>query len=241
MMNAKNKQPKRGAVEAATLVVQAQPFSIAAEQFRTIRTNLRFTMVDKKVKSIVVTSANASSGKSFVAANLAATFAAENKKVLLVDADLRKPTVHRIFGIRNFNGLTTLLTEESIQLEHMVHYSLVSNLFVLPSGALPPNPAELLSSHRMDVLKAQMEEEYDLVIFDMPPILPVADAQIMAGKTDGTIFVIPQGGVSKEEGKKAKQLLEMVQANILGAVMNRVEPEKDSYYYYGEKTDPYMN
>lgn len=218
--------------ERPGLVVFSKPNSVVSEQFRTIRTNIQFSMVDKNLKSLVITSAGPGSGKSIIAANLAATFASEDKRILLVDADLRKPTVHKTFRIRNNDGLTTLLTNRDATIEDMVYRTHVEGLYTLTSGVIPPNPAELLASERMDKLMQELEEIFDLVIYDMPPVIAVTDAQIMASKVEGTIFVLPKGQASKEEVYKSKELLEMVNANILGAIFNRVDKDSDSYYYY---------
>lgn len=192
-------------------------------------------MVDKALKTIVVTSAGPSSGKSTISANLAATFASEEKRVLLVDADLRKPTVHKTFKVRNNEGLTTLLTDRHSSLDEVIYRTHTEGLYILTSGAIPPNPAELLGSKRMNELMKDMEDYFDLIIFDMPPILAVTDAQVMASKADGVIFIIPKGTTKQEEVLKSKDLLEKVQANVLGAVLNRVDKSDDNkYYYYGE-------
>lgn len=222
--------------ESPGLIVVNKPTSVVSEQFRTIRTNINFSMIDETLKSIVVTSAGPASGKSTISANLAATFASEDKKILLVDSDLRKPTVHKTFNIRNNEGLTKLLTDRSIDLEKVVYRTKHEGLYLLTSGAIPPNPAELLSSNRMAEVISEMIDSYDMVIFDMPPILAVTDAQVMASKVDGVLFVIPKGEVSKEHVIKSKELLDNVQANVLGAVMNKVEKSEDNsyYYYYGE-------
>lgn len=218
-----------------SLITVTRPSSIVAEQFRTIRTNIQFSMVDKNLKTIVITSAGPGAGKSTVSANLAATFAAQGKKVLLVDTDMRKPTVHKTFQLPNFDGLTALLTNRDLKADDIAHHSLTENLFIITSGVIPPNPSELLASNRMDQLIEEFKEMADLVIFDMPPIIAVTDAQIMANKTDGTIFVINKAGASKEMVLKSKELLELVDANILGAVFNRVETKESNYYsYYGE-------
>lgn len=227
-----NRKPNRLNNDRLGLVVVKKPTSVVSEQFRTIRTNIQFSMVDKALKTMVITSAGPSSGKSTIAANLAATFASEEKKVLLVDADLRKPTVHKTFKVRNNDGLTTLLTDRLINLEDVIFRTHTDGLYILTSGAIPPNPAELLGSKRMSGIIDAMEDLFDLVIFDMPPVLAVTDAQIMASKVDGTIFVIPSGAVKQEEVQKAKELLVKVRANVLGAVLNRVDKTNDSYYYY---------
>lgn len=214
------------------LVVVNKPTAVVSEQFRTIRTNIQFSMVDSELKTLAVTSAGPSSGKSVIAANLAATFANDDMKVLLVDADLRKPTVHKTFKVRNNDGLTTLLTDRESHFSDTIFRTHTEGLYILTSGAIPPNPAELLASNRMEEIKSEMEDYFDLIIFDLPPVLAVTDAQVMASKVDGTIFVAPKGLVNKEQMIQSKDLLNKVNANVLGAILNRVEKSDDNYYYY---------
>lgn len=230
-----NFNKKEQETERAGIVVADNPTSIVSEQFRTIRTNIQFSMIDKAVKTISVTSAAPSSGKTTVASNLAGAFAAEDIKVLLVDTDMRKPTVHKVFQVQNHPGLTNLLTNRSLKLDDVVRASYVNNLEYLTCGVVPPNPSELINSKRMSELIQEMEAEYDLIIFDNPPLLAVTDAQIMATKVDGTIVVIPQGEVTKDELHQSAELLEKVNANVLGSVMNKADVDSDTYYYYGEE------
>lgn len=232
----KNKKNRTITNERPSLITVTRPTSVVAEQFRTIRTNINFSMIDSDLKTLAITSAGPGAGKSTISANLAVTFASEGKRVLLVDTDMRKPTVHKTFRLPNHDGLTTLLTDRTVRTSDIIHTLKDERLYVLTSGAIPPNPAELLASKRMEHLKAELEEVFDLVIFDLPPVIAVTDAQIMASKTDGTIFVINKGGADKEMVLKSKELLDKVQANVLGAVFNRVETKNDHYYaYYGEK------
>ncbi|RLK63781.1 polysaccharide biosynthesis tyrosine autokinase [Atopobacter sp. AH10] len=216
------------------IVVANNPTSIVAEQFRTIRTNIQFSMVDRQLKTLNVTSAGPSSGKSVLAANLAAAFANDGKKVLLVDADMRRPTVHKVLQKANGKGLSHLLTDRQLSLNEVIQLSDIPNLYYLTCGVIPPNPSELLSTTRMVDTMDQLKQVFDLIIFDNPPVLSVTDAQIMSTQTDGTIFVIPYGQARKDEVKKAAKLLEQVNANVLGAVMNFVDKQDDHYYYYGE-------
>ncbi|GEN50386.1 CpsD/CapB family tyrosine-protein kinase [Alkalibacterium pelagium] len=216
------------------LVVNQNKFTHVSEQFRTIRTNIQHSVNTGKIKSIVITSARDGEGKSFAAANLAVTLAAENKRILLVDADFRKPSIHKIFKVENDRGLTTLLTNPSLQAESLIQIDLENNLFILPSGYIPSNPSELLNSDRMDDLVKELEESYDLIIYDMPPVLSVTDAQIVSGKVDGTIFIISKGYVTEEDVIKAGDLLNIVDANIIGAIINKIERSKRKYVYVPE-------
>ena len=222
-------------VRRTGMIIADNPFSIVSEQIRTIRTNIQFSMIDKDLQTISITSATASSGKSTIASNLAGAFAAEDTKVLLVDADMRKPTIHKIFRVQNTQGLTNVITDRHLSLSDVTQRSYVDNLDFMTCGVIPPNPSELIGSKRMEELIEQMKEDYDLVIFDNPPLLAVTDAQIMATKVDGTIVVVPKGEVSKDELNKAAGLLENVKANVLGTVLNKVEVDADTYYYYGEE------
>lgn len=232
MFGKKNKQEKKNNGERPSLITLTRPSSVVAEQFRTIRTNIQFSMVDKNLKTLMITSAGPGAGKSTISANLAVTFAMQGKKVILIDADMRKPTVHKTFHLSNRDGLTTLLTERDIEIKDIAHRSDTEGLFLVTSGAIPPNPSELLASKRMSQLIAEFEKQFDLIIFDMPPIVAVTDAQIMASKVDGTIFVINKNGADKDMVIKSKELLEMVNANVIGAIFNRVEIKSDNYYYY---------
>lgn len=214
------------------LVSIINPKSIVAEQFRMVRTNLEFSIVDKDLKSFLVTSLAPSAGKSTISTNLAATFATQGKRVLLVDTDMRKPTIHKILKMRNNEGLSTLITSKEATIFDYIEKTEFENMYVLTSGATPPNPAELISSKRMEQLIEEMEQAFDLVIFDTPPVLAVADSQIMAGKVDGTLFVLRKGVDTKEQIQSANERMESVNANVLGAIYNRIEPSDDAYYYY---------
>lgn len=217
-----------------SLISKLRPKSVIAEQYRTIRTNIQFSMVDRDVKSIVMTSSGPWEGKSTTSANLASVFTDQGKRVLLVDADLRRPTVQRTFGLSNVEGLTTLLSEPDKKIDEVIQQVTGTELHALTSGPIPPNPSELLNSNRMNGLMKRFEERYDIIIYDMPPVTSVTDAQIMAAKADGVVFVIRHGVAQKDSVLNAKELLEMVNANILGVVFNGVEKKSDySYYGYG--------
>ncbi|WP_049628774.1 CpsD/CapB family tyrosine-protein kinase [Bacillus sp. JFL15] len=212
----------------------SEPKSINSEQYRTIRTNIEFSSVDTEVKSLLITSAGPEEGKSTTAANLAVVFAQQGKKVLLIDADLRKPTVHFTFKLDNGTGLTSLLLQQ-IPFQKAVLRAEEANLDILTSGPIPPNPAELLSTGAMRDLLSEAALVYDKVILDTPPVLAVADTKILGSYTDGAIMVISSGKTDKEKAAKAKEALDYCPCKLLGAVMNGKKQTKHSgYAYYGQ-------
>lgn len=183
----------------------------------------------------MITSAGPGEGKSTTAANLAITFAQQGKKVLLIDADLRKPTVHYTFRLNNYVGLTNVLTN-SAELLAACQETQVEHLSVLTSGPIPPNPAELLGSKAMEHCLQEVYRHFDLVIFDTPPVLAVTDAQILSNKCDGTVLVVASGKTEMEAAVKAKELLLAANAKVLGVVLNqKKQKEGEYYYYYGTK------
>lgn len=228
------KQKFNTITQAVSLITLADKSSPVSEQYRTIRTNIQFAMVDSDLKSLVVTSSGPSEGKSTTSANLAVVFANSGIRTLLVDADLRKPTVAKTFALKNTFGFSNLLSDRELNVNEATQSTMVGNLSVLTSGPKPPNPSELLGSKRMEELLDEMENEFDLVIFDMPPVVAVTDAQIMSSKVDGTVLVVREQTSNKSALLKAKNLLEMVNANVLGVVYNGSTRSKDQgYYYYG--------
>lgn len=230
-MSLKNRRNRN---QPAGVIVADNPTSIVSEEFRSIRTNIQFSMVDKKIQTLLVTSTTAESGKTTVAVNLAAAFAAEGTRVLVVETDMRKPRIHKIFKSEKSQGIANLITNRDLLLEDVVQQSSIKNLSFLTCGPIPPNPSELLNSNRMTELIEEMKQQYDLVVFDSPPVLAVTDAQILSTKVDGTLFVIPEGEVKKEEVHDAAERLKKVDANVLGTIMNKVELDAEAYYYYPE-------
>ncbi|WP_051567119.1 CpsD/CapB family tyrosine-protein kinase [Priestia flexa] len=218
-----------------SLISHQKPKSPITEQYRTIRTNIQFSNVDSDIRSIMVTSSFPSEGKSTTTANLAVVFAQQGKKVLFVDADLRKPTVQYTFQLENHVGLTNVLTRQTT-LHSAVQKSHIESLSILTSGPIPPNPAELLGSQTMEDLMNEMYENYDIVIFDTPPVLPVADANILANLCHGIVLVVKSGGVDRDSALKATEILKGAKGKLLGAVVNqKKQSEGNYYYYYGTK------
>lgn len=213
------------------LIAKTNPKSPITEQYRLIRTNIQFSSVDKEIKTIVVTSSEPNDGKSTTAANLAIVLAQEEKKVLLVDADLRKPSVHYAFNLSNIHGLTSVLTKK-MDLRKTILNSNFLNLDILSSGPIPPNPSELLNSKAIETAIDELKGMYDYIIFDTPPVLVVPDAQIVANKCDGVIMVVASGKTNKQSAVKAKDLLMKANTSLLGVVLNGVEPDNGNYYYY---------
>ena len=223
-------------VKGSTLFALSDPHSPPAEAFRTLRTNIQYSSVDRPVRKLLVTGANPQCGKSIVASNLAVTLALSSS-VLLVDADLRRPTQQEIFKIGNELGLSSLIFKKDLILETVAHKSDHENLTILTSGPIPPYPAEMLSSMRMRELVASFLEHFEYVIFDSPPVIAVTDAALLANLTDGTLFVLDYGRVRINEATEALDNLNKVQANIIGTVINAMPHSKSYYngyrYYYG--------
>ncbi len=223
---------KKGVLQKArTLITNTNPKSAISEQYRTIRTNLQFASVDQELRSMLVTSAGPSEGKSMTASNIATVFAQQGKKVLLIDADLRKPTVHYTFRVDNTKGLSNYLIGKG-RLTDAVSKSEVDNLDVMPSGPIPPNPSEILGSKSMEKLMNEANQLYDMVIFDTPPVLAVTDSQILSNAVDGVLLVVRSKQTETEAAQKAKELLEKAQAKLLGVVLNDKSIKQSNYYYY---------
>ncbi|MFX3623770.1 MAG: CpsD/CapB family tyrosine-protein kinase [Ectobacillus sp.] len=215
------------------LITKTEPKSPISEQYRNVRTNIQFAAVDQEMRSIVVTSSNPAEGKTTTTANLAVVFAQQGKRVLLIDADMRKPALHTMFRTENMIGLTSVLSKQQ-KLGNCIKETDVPNLDFLPSGAIPPNPAELLGSNMMDQLLEEAYRHYDLVIIDTPPVLAVTDAQVLANKCDGIVFVVRSGKTEKEAALKVKGLLQNAKGKLLGVLLNaKKQKDGENYYYYG--------
>lgn len=208
------------------------PKSPVSEAFRTLRTNIQFSSIDKPIRSIVITSSGPGEGKSTVAINTAVAMAQSEKRVLLIDCDLRKPTLHRSFNMSSLKGLTNILVENADYTDVLYKATGIEELDVVGSGPVPPNPAELIGSNKMKAFIEQMKEEYDMVILDAPPIGLVTDSAILSTIVDGTILVCSVGEADINAAKRSKDLLDKVKANILGVVLNKVPVNGGGYYKY---------
>lgn len=215
------------------LIVHTDPKSPISEAYRTLRTNIQFSSLDNPIKTIVVTSAGPGEGKTTSIMNLAITMAQSGSKVLLVDGDLRKPVLHKIFAVSNQLGLTNVLVGEPDYKEG-VSPTNIEGLEILPAGVIPPNPSELLASNKMKRLLNGASADYDFILIDTPPAAIVTDASVLSAVVDGTILVCASGQVPIDGAKRAKELLKNVKANIIGVILNKIPTNQKGYsqYYY---------
>lgn len=223
-------------MRAYKLIISKNPKSQTAEAYRALRTNIKFASVDKVVKQILVTSPGPKEGKSSTVANLAVSMAQAGISVLIIDADLRNPSQHKIFDLINLTGLTTTLAEDASTCTYIVKTP-YEGLDILTSGPMPPNPAELLESRRMKQILNEAAQAYDLVLIDSPPVIAVTDASVLAQSVDGVILVLAAGEVERENALRTKEQLKKVGAKILGIVLNKVKVKKHDYFY-GDQTPP---
>ncbi|WP_342554635.1 CpsD/CapB family tyrosine-protein kinase [Paenibacillus sp. FSL R7-0652] len=214
--------------DKGNLVTVANPKSVSSEAYRKLRTNIQFSSIDSQIRTIMIASAVSGEGKTTTIGNLAVAYAQEGKKVLLMDTDLRKPALHRMFNVPNHIGLTSVLSSQ-YQVTEVLRETVVEGLHVLTSGPIPPNPSEMIGSRKMLALLEDLKEEYDVILFDTPPVLTVTDALIISSLCDGVILVVSAGKVKKDLVKKAKGYLEHVNARILGAALNNVQQSKRRY------------
>ena len=224
-------------MEGLNLVTQNDPKNPAAEAYRVIRTSIQFAQAGKALKSIALTSCTPNEGKSTTIANLAVVLTQAGKSVLLIDCDMRNPTVHKNFNLSNKIGLSSCISMDT-PLSDAVQATKIENLYALTGGVIPPNPSELLGSERMKTLVEEAGESYDYVLIDTPPVLPVTDALIVSRIVDGMILVIASGEVKVEMARDVKNQLVQADANIIGVVLNKVRSEHHGYgygyyYYYG--------
>lgn len=227
-------QPIRKPEDA--LITIRHPRSPTAEDYRTLRTNLRYAGIENPGGTLLVTSANPSEGKTTTAANLAVAIAQSGKRVILIDADMRRPSMHRLFNLDGSRGLSTLFLEDAPMLEEVLQPTDVPGLLVLPAGEQPPNPAEMLESKRMTNLLHELSKESDMIVLDSPPLLVVADANILASRCSGAILVVDSGRTRTEAARRVTEALTRSQVKILGIVLNRISGRRggyyNNYYYY---------
>ena len=213
------------------LITLTDPRSPVSEAYRTLRTNLSFYSVDDPIHSLVITSSASDDDKSIVAANLAVTMAQSGRKTILVDCDLRRPTLNQLFDLNAEPGLTNVILGEydGIPLQQTG----VENLSLLASGPKPPNPADMLGSKRVDTLIAELTGQADLVIFDSPPALAVTDAAVLGAKVDGVLLVISAGKTRREHAERAKESLEKARVRIVGSTLTNAPHDSMVGDYYG--------
>lgn len=228
------------------IVVYETPKSPEAEMFRNLRTNIQFMNADSEKKVMVITSTIPGEGKSFVSANLAAAFAQIDKKVLIIDTDMRKGRQYTLFNLRPRPGLSNYLSGVVDQdfkgnkdnIENYIQATYIDNLYLIAAGSVPPNPSELLVSSKMEKIKDKLIDKFDVIIFDAPPCLIVADALIISRLVDFNIIVSAQNITKKEDLIKARDTIEKVGGKVAGIVLNKVQMSAKSYensYYYGER------
>lgn len=226
-------------MKVSELITITKPLSPISESYRTLRTNIKFSSVDKDIKVIVVTSSGPGEGKSTTASNLAVVMAQAGNKTVIIDCDQRKPRLHKVFNLSNERGISDVLAKE-IKFEDALQDTGVKDLTMITSGTKPPNPAELLASGAMKEFLESLKDKYDSIIIDTPPIVAVTDAQLLSRHADGCILVVASAQADRDAAMKAKELLEKVDAKILGIVLNKVDGSHKGYYgayysYYAEE------
>ena len=214
-----------------SIISYNDPKSVISEQYRAIRTNIEYSSVDQNTKTILVTSSDKNEGKTTTVSNLAVSFANLNKKVLLIDCDLRNASIHKMFRLNNIYGLTDILAKDRA-VDKCIQETELENLYVLTAGAIPPNPAEILSSDKMKNLIEDLKNIYDYIFIDTPPIGLVTDAGVLSSFIDGVVLVVKSESVEKKYLEETKKKLDAVDARILGAILNSYKSEQKDYNYY---------
>ncbi|MCA9979899.1 MAG: polysaccharide biosynthesis tyrosine autokinase [Anaerolineales bacterium] len=214
------------------LITHTTPRAPTSEAYRVLRTNLEFSSIDDKLRSVLVTSPSPGEGKSTTAANLGTVVAQAGNRVIIVDADLRRPSQHKVFQVPNNQGLTTALLDSETPISYHIQQTKVPGLRIMTSGPLPPNPSELLRSHRMQQILAELNDEADFVIVDTPPTLTVADASILAPRVGGGVIVLKIASTRRDALIQAQESLHKTGAHVLGVVMNHATPGRGGYYNY---------
>ncbi|MBN1565453.1 MAG: CpsD/CapB family tyrosine-protein kinase [Anaerolineae bacterium] len=216
----------------ANLITLTDPRSPAAEAYRTLRTNLMFSNLDNPIRTLVVTSPVFSAEKSTVLANLAVTLAQGGRETIIVDCDLRKPAQQTIWGLDNASGLTAMLLDDALFENPPLQAVGVDGLSVLTSGELPPNPADVIGSRRMDDAIAVLMDRADFVLFDVPPILAVTDAALLGHKVDGVLLALRAGSARRDHAARAKEELDRVNVPIIGTVLTNAQRDSAVSNYY---------
>ena len=213
-------------------VMEKAPKSIDAEAYRSLRSNIEYSSFDDEYRVIVVTSSVPGEGKSTTSGNLAIALAQSGNSVLLVDCDMRKPSIHKKFKISNAAGTAELLLRKKLFEEVANNYN--ENLTIITAGKIPPNPSEMLASRAMTAFIEEMKKEFKYIILDTPPLQAVTDAQVLSTKADGVLLVVKAGSTKREMVFNSVDLIKKVQGKVIGTVLNGVENKKNNYYYYGE-------
>ncbi|HRQ41509.1 MAG TPA: CpsD/CapB family tyrosine-protein kinase [Chloroflexota bacterium] len=212
------------------LITLTDPRSPISEAYRTLRTNLSFYSLDNPLRSLVVTSPAPNEGKSTTIANLAVTIAQSGRRTILVDCDLRRPSLHDLFGLKAEPGFTDLVLADSMELP--LQATGIENLWLLAAGAKPPNPADLLGAKKVDQIIARLQEEADMVLFDAPPVMAVTDAAVLGAKVDGVLLVIQAGKTKRDHAERAKETLEKARVRIVGATLTNAPKDSAISGYY---------
>ena len=228
--------PSKGGTDfRRRLITYEDPKSPISESYRSLRTNITYASADKKIKSLLVSSPQPGEGKSTTTANLAIAFAQLRKRTIVIDADLRKPVQHNVFDHPRGPGLAEYLIGEIEDLSTIIHATKVENLFIITAGGLPPNPSELLGSDRMSNLVDRLESEWDMVLFDSPPIVAVTDSSMISSEIDALLMVVKAGQTDRSAVDRALDTISNVKSPLIGAILNGANPEtlagKYSYYY----------
>lgn len=213
-------------------VMEKAPKSIDAEAYRSLRSNIEYSSFDDEYRVIVVTSSVPGEGKSTTSGNLAIALAQSGNSVLLVDCDMRKPSIHKKFKISNAAGTAELLLRKKLFEEVANKYN--ENLTIITAGKIPPNPSEMLASRAMTAFIEEMKKEFKYIILDTPPLQAVTDAQVLSTKADGVLLVVRAGSTKKELVSNSVDLINKVHGKVIGTVLNGVENKRNNYYYYGE-------
>lgn len=220
------------------LIVIKEPKSPISEGYRVLRTNIQYSSVDQELKKILVTSSMQSEGKTTTTSNLAVVLAKSGSRVIIIDCDQRRPSIHKKFKLPNSVGLSDYLVKRATK-DEVIQKTVINNVDILTVGTIPPNPSELLATKKMESFLCELEKEYDYVILDTPPVGLVTDAQLLSRYVDGVLYVVGSNQVDIEIIQKSKKLLDNVNANIIGVILNKIPLAKNSGYYYAYGEDNY--